>query len=99
MSEVAEERWAGKPQGSARKGSNPFGADADAYMCVQEHVHVSAEVEGRKDGRKGRKKAPTTRTRARVAWARAARETSEARQPVGPSWCEVTDRAKERKQL
>ena len=42
---MAEERWAGKPQGSARKGSNPFGADADAYMCVQEHVHVSAEVE------------------------------------------------------
>ena len=49
MSEVAEERWAGKPQGSARKGPSPFGADADAYMCVQEHVHVSAEVEGRKD--------------------------------------------------
>ena len=44
--------------GSARKGSNPLGADADAYMCVQEHVHVSAEVEGKKDGRKGRKKAP-----------------------------------------
>ena len=82
---MAEERWAGKPQGSARKGPSPFGADADAYMCVQEHVHVSAEVEGRE----GRRPPPPGLER----------KTSEARQPVGPSYCEVTDRAKERKQL
>ena len=62
---------------------------------------MSAEVkEGRKkrkeekEGRKGRKKrkegrpGSTSGTRARVAWSRAARETSEARQPVGPYWCE-----------
>ena len=62
---------------------------------------MRAEVkEGRKkrkeekEGRKGRKKrkegrpGSTSGTRARVAWSRAARETSEARQPVGPYWCE-----------
>ena len=53
---------------------------------------MSAEV--KEEGRKGRKKrkegrpGSTSGTRARVAWSRAARETSEARQPVGPYWSE-----------
>ena len=67
------------------------------------HVSAEVKEEGRKgrkkrkeekEGRKGRKKrkegrpGSTSGTRARVAWSRAARETSEARQPVGPYWSE-----------
>ena len=58
-------------------------------------MHESAEV------REGRKKEEGTHHQdsspGRVGEGRA--PTSETRQPVGPSWCEATDRGREREQL
>ena len=50
----------------------------------------------RKEAKEGKEEGPTTGTRARVAWVRAAREPGRQGSQWAPPWCEVTDRGKTR---
>ena len=50
----------------------------------------------RKEAKEGKEEGPTTGTRARVAWVRAAREPGRQGSQWAPPWREVTDRGKKR---